>query len=82
MKVAFPPAPEPTEAEAETREEAKAQLKRIVAEARTNTPADQLEAFDDFVARGMDSVENRGRMAEAVQSGEQVTFSGRWGFGL
>ena len=65
-----------TEAEAETREEAKAQLKRIVAEARTNTPADQLEAFDDFVARGMDSVENRGRMAEAVQSGEQVTFSG------
>lgn len=65
-----------TEAEAETADEAKAQLDRIVEQARATMSADQLAGFDTFVERGMDSVENRGRIAEATQSGAPVTFSG------
>ena len=64
------------EAEAETPEEAKAQLEEVVAQARADMPADQVAAFDRFAARGMESVENRGRIAEAVKTGDQVTFSG------
>lgn len=64
------------EDEAETPEEAKAQLERVIEEARANVPADRAEAFEQYVARGMESVESRAGLSQAAQSGEQVTFSG------
>lgn len=64
------------EQEAETPEEARAQLERVVAEARTQVPAERAEAFEQFVARGMESVESQAGLSQAAQSGAPVTFSG------